>query len=120
MHCGKTLIPPLGGPEVSQHISNQKHPPKVHNTFPNWKHNSIIAKNTFECSQHICKLETQFDIKTHFNIHNTFPVMPSLKGLKPGDYRRLFTGDKSPGISPQGKVPGLALGYISPGISLQR
>jgi hypothetical protein len=29
-------------------------------------------------------------------------VMPSLKGLKPGDYRRLFPGDKSPGISPRG------------------
>ena len=50
-----------------------------------------------------------------------YTVMPSLKGLKPGDYRRLFPGDKSPGISPGGKVAGRgALGYISLGISLQR
>jgi hypothetical protein len=41
--------------------------------------------------------------------------MPSLKGLKPGDYRRLFHGDKSPGISPQGKVPGISPRIYIPG-----
>ena len=62
---------------VTTHFKS-KTPPKVHNTFPNWKHNSIIAKNTFECSQHICKLETQFDncskhisiFTTHFTLEN--------------------------------------------------
>jgi hypothetical protein len=42
-------------------------------------------------------------------------VMPSLKGLKPGDYRRLFPGDTSPEISPQGKVPGISPRIYIPG-----
>ena len=41
--------------------------------------------------------------------------MPSLKGLKPGDYRRLFPRDKSPGIGPQGKVPGISPRIYIPG-----
>jgi hypothetical protein len=42
-------------------------------------------------------------------------VMPSLKGLKPGDYRRLFPGDKSLGISPQGKVSEISPRIYIPG-----
>ena len=42
-------------------------------------------------------------------------VMPSLKGLKPGDYRTLFPGDTSPEISPQGKVPGISPRIYIPG-----
>ena len=37
-------------------------------------------------------------------------VMPSLKGLKPGDYRRLFQW-----ISPQGKVPEISPRIYIPG-----
>jgi hypothetical protein len=70
----------------------------------------IISYLTYKCWE-----IDNFVIKS-----DIYSVMPSLKGLKPGDYRRLFPGDKSPGISPREKSPGLALGYISLGISLQR
>ena len=45
-------------------------------------------------------------------------VMPSLKGLKPGNCRRLFPGDKSPRISPRIYIPGDKSPEIShPGMS---